>query len=219
MLQLTKKTTLPTIKKYLPDNPLIVEAGAFDGCDTKHLSAFFPHGQIHSFEPVPEIFALLEENTKSLSNVTRHQYALGDSIGSTTLHISEKPSEPGQPFQAGSLLKPKERLTWSDVTYPRTIKVPITTLDDWAAQRAIDHVDFLWLDMQGYELNVLKASQKILPTVKVIFTEVEFIEAYEGQYQYEDVRAWLESQGFTMVGKDFPDKPTWFFGNALFVRQ
>jgi hypothetical protein len=94
------------------------------------------------------------------------------------------------------------------------------TIDAWAKQGAVQNIDFMWLDMQGYELNALKASPKIFKTVKAVLIEVEFVEAYEGQYMYNDVKQWFEQQGFAMVATDFDvKKPAWFWGNALFVRS
>jgi hypothetical protein len=40
-----------------------------------------------------------------------------------------------------------------------------------------------------------------------------------GQAQYEQTKAWLESQGFTAVAQDFADTTSWIYGNVLFVRK
>jgi 2-O-methyltransferase len=213
-----KSQILPHLTQYLPDNPIVVEAGAFDGTDTRKISAHWPNGIIHAFEPVPDIFAILEQKTGHLPNVVRHHIALSDHDGSATLYVSEKPSRPGEPFQAGTLLKPKERLNHSPITYPRTITVPTITLDTWAIQNQINHIDFMWLDLQGLALPVLKGGQQILKTVRALFIEVEFIEAYEGQAQYAEIRAWLDTQGFRAIAQDFIDTTSWIYGNVLFVR-
>ncbi len=214
-----KNQILSYVANYLPDNPIIVEAGAFDGTDTQKMSAQWPQGTIHAFEPVADIFAILEAKTKHCSNIMRHQIALSDQNGSAILYISEKPSRPGEPFQAGTLLKPKERLKHSPITYPRTITVPTITLDSWATQQNIDHIDFMWLDLQGLALPVLKGGINILKTVRALFVEVEFIEAYEGQAQYEEIRSWLEMQGFKAIAQDFLDTTSWIYGNVLFVKK
>lgn len=214
-----KNQILPHIKQHLPDNPIIVEAGSFDGTDTRKMSTQWPYGTIHAFEPIPDVFTLLEKNTADLPNVIRHHLALSDHNGSAMLYVSEKPSRPGEPFQAGTLLKPKERLKHSPITYPRTITVPTITLDTWAQENNIDHIDFMWLDLQGMALPVLKGGANILKMVKVLFVELEFIEAYEGQAQYEETKAWLESQGFTAIAQDFTDTTSWIYGNVLFLRE
>jgi len=219
MQRITKKELLPLIKQYIPDNPVIVEAGCFDGSDTLKLSQFWPAATIHAFEPVPEIFAILLKNTCQRANIAHYNVALSSHTGSAPLHLSSKPTDPEAPFRAASLLQPKERLRWSDVTYPKTIEVNTITLDSWAEQQGIDHVDFLWLDVQGYALPILQASPRMVSTLRVLYVEVEFIEAYEGQHQYHAVKTWLESQGFVMTARDFDDTPHWFFGNALFTKS
>lgn len=216
---LKKSEKLSFIANYLPENPLIVEAGAYNGADSKRMSRFFPGATIHSFEPVPEIFAELCKKTAGFSNINRHNIALASSNGTATFYVSEKPSWPGVPFQAGSLLAPKERLHHSPITFPHTIEVPTITLDTWAEQNNIDHVDFIWLDTQGTELSILQASPKMLATIKVIFTEVEFIEAYAGQPTYDDVVAWAEKNGFAFVAKDFNEETKAFLGNVILVRK
>ena len=214
-----KSHILPYLTQYLPNDPIIVEAGAFDGTDTRKISAQWPTGTIHAFEPVPDIFVMLEAKTSNCANVVRHHVALSDHNGSATLYVSEKPSRPGEPFQAGTLLKPKERLKYSPITYPSTITVPTMTLDTWTEQNNVDHIDFMWLDLQGMALPVLKGGVNILKTVRALFIEVEFIEAYEGQAQYEEIRAWLDSQGFTAIAQDFADTSSWIYGNVLFIKK
>ncbi len=214
-----KNNLLPLISPLLPSNPIVVEAGAFDGTDTKIISQFWPQGTIHAFEPVPEIFTKLKKNTSDLHNVVRHEIALSTATGNTTFYVSEKPSRPGEPFKAGSLLKPKERLKWSDIEYKKTINVPIITLDDWAQKNNVTHIDFMWLDVQGHALHILKAAPQLLKTIKILFVEVEFIQAYENQYQYNDVKTWLEQNGFVEIGRDFENTNKWFYGNALFRKK
>ncbi len=219
MTIINKNSLFPFVEPHLSSHPVIVEAGAFDGKDTIRMKNFWPGATIHAFEPVPEIFNLLVHNTRTLSDVHCYPYALSDATGSASFYVSESPDFPGKPFQAGSLLPPKERLALSPVTYPRTITVDTITGDDWAQKFSISHVDFLWLDMQGYELNALKAAPQLVATVKALYTEVEFIEAYKGQYLYNDVKNWLEKNGFRIIAQDFPEQPKWFFGNLLFIRK
>jgi len=214
----SKKNIFAFLKTILPSNPIIIEAGSFKGKDTKRLSSNWPHGAMYAFEPVPEIFARLQQKTQKLKNISCFQLALSNTTGKATFYVSEKSSKKEQPFPAGSLKKPKERLKWSDVTYPKTISVQTMTLDAWAAQNKIEHVDFLWLDVQGNAYEILQGAQKLLPTIKAIWTEVEFIEAYENQMQYEQLKEYLASKGFQEIAKDFEHQTEWFFGNVLFVK-
>ncbi len=207
-------------KAYLPSSPTILEAGSFTGHDTIRLATVWPHGTVHAFEPVPDIFQQLKNNTLSHKNIHCYQLALSDRVGTAQLYRSEKPNKPGKTTQASSLLAPKERLTHSAIIFPDTITITTTTIDAWAGENSLSHIDFLWLDLQGYELPVLKAAAHILPTVKALYCEVQFIESYAGNPLYPEVRAWLEEQGFTMVARDFEEgEAKSFFGNTLFARK
>ena len=211
--------TIDIVKSFLSDNPTIVEAGAFDGNDTRKMALEWPKGIVHAFEPVPEIFHRLCNNTSMFTNIQYHPVALSDHNGTAQFYISERPNKPGIASQAGSLYKPKERLSKSPLIFPRIITVPTITLDQWAHENGISAIDLLWLDTQGHELAILQAAPKMIKNIKVVLAEVSFIESYEGQPLYEDVVAWMTEHSFEYVGRDFVDTTSFFFGNTLFVRK
>lgn len=211
--------TINAIEQFLPTNPIIVEAGAFDGNDTNKMAQRWPHGTIHAFEPVPEIYERLLRNTTKHTNIVYHPYALSDKNDTELFYISERPTKPGIASQAGSLHAPKERLTKSPLIFPRTMMVKTITLPTWAKQNNITHIDLLWLDTQGHELAILQAAEQFLPHIRVILAEVSFIESYHNQPLYNDVIQWMAQHGFEHIGCDFSDQNKTFFGNALFVNK
>jgi len=208
---------LALVKPYLPANPVILEAGAYNGKDSVRLSTEWPFGHVHTFEPVPELFQEVAHRIKPYPNITAYQLALADKVGEATFYLSEYSFKPGVPSESSSLLPPKEHLSRvSFVLFNNKINVATTTIDAWAEQNNINSIDFMWLDMQGYELPALKAAPKILASTKALLTEIEFVEAYEGQALYTELKAWLEDQGFEMIAQN--DQNGWF-GDALFVRK
>jgi FkbM family methyltransferase len=207
------------VKPYLSHNPIIIEAGAFKGNDTIRLAQQWPEGTVYAFEPVPELYQQLVITTQPYPNIHCYQLALSDKNGTAEFYVSEKPTKPGKPSQAGSLLAPKERLKHSPLQFPHIIHVTTITLDSWAKENNIDHIDFAWLDLQGLELAVLQAAPTMLKTIKILYLEVGFIEGYAGQPTYPIVKQWLEKESFQEIGKDFTNTTDWFFGNCLFVRK
>ena len=118
---------------------------------------------------------------------------------------------------SSSLLQPTGHLIdHPDTFFRETIMVRTMTIDDWAREQSINAIDLLWLDMQGLELAVLKASPQILKTVRVIHTEVSVREQYANTPLYPEVRSWLAEQGFRVEVEAIP--PSWDGGNVLFVR-
>ena len=199
---------------FLPPNPVIVEAGAFDGYDTMQFSRIWPRGRIHAFEPVPTLFARLRRRLFLFPNVQCYPLALGAMSGPMTMYVSG-----GSSTASSSLLPPKGHLTdFPTVTFDQQITVQSVTLDDWAAARQIDHVDAIWLDLQGYELQMLQAAPRILPTVRAIVSEISLNETYAGVATYPVLRDWLLSQGLREAEANL-DVAGGNYGNALFVRD
>jgi hypothetical protein len=138
---------------------------------------------------------------------------LSDKTGVSNMYVSS-----GSYDGSSSLLHPKEHLEdHPDVLFNDVLQVNTTSLDDWASQRNINKIDLLWLDMQGYEHQMLKASETIFPQVKVLHTEVSTRETYENVVRYEELKSWLEVKGFVEVYKALPESAD--MGNVLFVRK
>lgn len=215
---LPREECVKRIVSLLPSNPLIVEAGAFNGSDTRCFVKQWPESTIHAFEPVPSIFEQLVENTRLFPNVTCHQLALSNSNGTALLHIAEKHSKPGIPSQASSLLVPNPETTSPRIHFPTSIQVPTITLDSWAEQNQITHLDLLWLDLQGLELAVSQAALHTLKKTHVIVLEAATIQRYEGQPLADEIIAWMHVNGFKAIARDF-DGIDLKFGNVVFRNQ
>jgi FkbM family methyltransferase len=205
-----EKISKSILKSLLPKNPVIVDCGAHDGTDSILLAKIL-RGTVHAFEPVPAIYQRLIRNTADF-DIKSYSIALSDVNGKAIFNVSSGTSD-----ASSSLLKPKEHLLdHPTVTFEDHLTVQTSTLDDWAAQNGIAGVDLLWLDMQGAELKMLAASKTILPTVKVIHSEVSTKETYEGTCTYNQLAEFLKSQGFTVMIEAIPHGAD--MGNVLFVR-
>jgi len=200
-------------KPYLPKNPVIIDCGAHMGTDSIELHKIFPGAYIHSFEPVPVIFDKLCQKTKPYKNIFTYNLALSNKDESTKMFVSSSGSD-----GSSSLLAPKTHLQdHPAVLFNEVIEINTKKLDTWAEEHNIDRVDFLWLDMQGFEYQMLFASHKILPTVKVIHTEVSLKETYEGVLIYPLFKKWLEEHGFIVIKEMIPEGTD--MGNVVFVRK
>jgi FkbM family methyltransferase len=200
------------IAAELPDDPVIVEAGAHIGRDTMRLAHAWPRGHVHAFEPVPAVYAQLRRNVARQQNVTTYPLAAGVADGAATLHISGGASD-----GSSSLLAPAAHLdVHPDVTFAEEIEVRAVTLDSWATTNRIGRVDFLWLDLQGAELGVLRAAPRVLEGVRAIQSEVSLLETYAGVTTYGPYREWLAEQGFDVSHESLEWED---MGDVLFVRR
>lgn len=198
------------IAQFLPSNPVILEAGADTGSDTLEMLAAWPGATVHAFEPVPKSFLALTEATMNCPTVHCYNLGLGSKTGTEIMYVSNT-------LSSSSLLKPAEHLQQHPhISFKNNLSVQVVTIDVWARAHNISRIDCLWLDLQGMELQVLKAAIRILPTVKVIYTEVSLIETYEGVALYPELKAFLMEQGFVVKQEQLPWPD---MGNVLFVRE
>lgn len=196
---------LDYVRQFLPSDPVIVEAGGHWGEDTERLKRIWPQATLHVFEPLPDSYKILVEHTKHLSDVFCYPFALGDFVGETDFYINEEnsgASSIGSPLAKGEMWREKP------------IRVPITTLAKWQADCQISHVDFMWLDMEGFELFALRNSGDLLSSVSAIYTEVNYQRTRTVCGVFPLLHLFLSMQGFRQVWCTDPN----IFGDALYVK-
>lgn len=210
----TEETIRELIRLYLPSNPVILEAGAHFGEDTMRMKAMWPECIVHAFEPHPDNYHRLIRTTHGVRGVFCYPLALSDMIGTAKFYRCRLHEG------ASSLLHsaPFKQAIYNDQT---PIMVQCLTLDEWARQNNVDHIDFCWLDMEGAELKMLQHASTILPTVRAIYIEVNFQEFRTGMVQYKDIKHFFATHGFKQLWMT-PGKtglPQEEQANVLFIRE
>lgn len=205
---------LDLINSFLPENPVVFEVGAKDGDDSVKLANMWPTGKIISFEANPNQFKFYEEKASAHSNMFGYNLAVNTYNGEATFHICWGTGGTDPVFEgASSLLEASEAM---EIHYmgPK-ITVPCVIFDDWCQENHVEHVDFMWLDLEGFESQFLSSSPRIVDTVKVIYTETNFFKFRKGTTQFDDLKAFLRDQGFTPIAHWYNEG---LQGDAIFVR-
>ena len=209
------------IRKHVPKDPIILEAGAHLGEDSARLVQFLNPEKLYAFEPVPELFKTLKERTASLAAVECFPYALAEQCGTAELHVSSGYHEVSGHSRvpadgSSSLLRPTGHLELCpNVEFNRQVEVTVTTIDDFAKQQNLSRIDFMWLDLQGMELKALQGAETLLRTVSSVYLEASTKELYQGAPTFAEVEQWMRSRGFIPKYVAIPKDG---HGNALFVR-
>ena len=136
------------------NNPLIIDCGANIGLSVLYLKRLYPGSRIIAFEPDLNVFNTLEENIKTfnISEIELVRKAVWKSEG--FLEFTSEGSDAG-------------RLSESEESDLKKYQVPTVRLSDYLKQP----VDFLKIDIEGAETEVLKDCQSELVNVKNIFVE------------------------------------------------
>lgn len=163
------------------------------------------------FEPQKHCFEQLCNKAKvvGLSNGKFVNKALGNKIGKV-----EMTSDPTG--LCGSILKPKLHLELSpDVIFSVNEEVELSTMDFEIGE---DHkYNFLNMDTQGYELEVLKGAKKTLEKIDYIYTEVNQAEVYENNAMIEELDLFLKDYDMERVATGWHGSQTW--GDAFYIRR
>ena len=211
----------------LTDPPVVVEIGAHYGEDSYYFLETFEEIELYCFEPDPRNIEMIKKYLdttrftlieKAVSNVDDKQVKFYLSYKENFDHIKMLHKyrwidesdylDKNLNRSGASSLKPGLD-TVSEVCFVETI-----TLDTWAKEANIEHIDFIWVDVQGAERSVIEGAEHMLQHTDYIFTEF-------GEDQYQDYLS-REHTFHEFISRGFEVVPAHTSagekGNALFRR-
>lgn len=145
-------------------------------------------------EPIPEVFAQLQENIKSFSNQIAYECLLSDQDDiEYQFNIADNNGASSSILDFGL-----HAHVWPEVKYARAISIKSKTLPRLVRDMNIDisKYDAMVLDTQGSELLILKGAGPLLSHFKYIKTEVSDFEAYKDCCTLTEMTGFLEGLGF-----------------------
>jgi len=144
------------VRNTISHNSCVLDVGANIGVTSVLFAGAATSGQIHSFEPSPTAFPLLQATIRAnhLTNVTPHQLACGAQKGQLTFFDNPDSAS------ASHLAVADRALGRSNTT------VDVTTLDDFVQEHAIERLDLVKIDVEGLELDVLTGASDVLSQLK-----------------------------------------------------
>jgi FkbM family methyltransferase len=164
---------LQAIAPLVARDAVCIDAGANIGLYTLAMSSLAPQGRVLAFEPSPATAGHLQENVRrnGATNVDVCPVALADRTGTVQFHDISF-------FSAGSFAADDASILTSD-SYGSTVReTPVTTLDAVVAERGLERVDLVKIDVEGAELSVLAGAAATLaahrPTVVLEFNSFAF---------------------------------------------
>lgn len=174
----------------------VVDVGANVGQFSLLVRALHPVARITAFEPLPDAAARYRQVFEGDDQVTLHEAAISPKAGTATMHVSAS-------ADSSSLLPISERQSelFPGTGEVGTIDVAVGPLDQFVDATEIQAPAMLKIDVQGFELEVLRGSAARLTAFEYVYVEASFEALYEDQALFTDVEAFLLSQGFEEVGR------------------
>ena len=194
----------------------ILDVGANRGQFTLYALARFPLARIIAFEPLPAARENMSRLFEGETRVDIVPYALGETDGEVVMHLSARED-------SSSLLPVGEGQvsTFPGTDEIGTTSVEVRTLDGVLADRELGKPALLKVDVQGFELPLLRGAEKSLGLFDQILIEASFVELYEGQALFPEVSQYLEKHGFRLVAgniSSYDSSGRWLQGDFVYER-
>jgi len=159
-------------RKFIKPGGVLFDVGANIGQYSLLASKLMGQtGKIYAFEPSQDIQPRLQENINlnAFKNIEIIPYAVAARSGKMKFYRANEEGNQG----VGSLMPAQDYR--SEIRSAEGVNVDVVSLDDFCESRGIKQVDFLKIDVEGYDLEVLKGAENLMernPDL-VIMSEVE----------------------------------------------
>ena len=142
---------------HIPTNGVIVDVGAHSGQFANLFAAMAARGRVYAFEPSAYARSIMSVALRlnRIGNVSVAPLGLSDAPGELVLHTPRK--------RWGSLgfgLAHLGEQSGGAGTFDQT--VALTTLDAFAKDHGLERLDFVKVDVEGWELRALKGAERCL---------------------------------------------------------
>lgn len=173
----------------------VVDVGANRGQFALISRKVFPRAKIYSFEPLAEPAQIFNRVFVNVPEVTLYPYAIGLERKTAVMHVTEDDDS------SSILPVTKTQSTmFRGATERETRQVTVLPLSQALGDRSIPQASLLKIDVQGFELEVLKGCEDILNRFSNLYIECSFLELYQGQALAHQVITWLAQRNFTLKG-------------------
>lgn len=196
----------------------VLDVGANVGQFATMISKILSNVNIYSFEPLSDCYKELIKNTRHLNNINCFNFALGEKESETIIYHNEfSPSS--------SILKMKElhKKIFPQTTHSFSEVIQIRNLDSVNNEVNWIQKTLLKIDVQGFELSVLRGANSSLNKIDIIIIETIFLELYKNQARFDDIYNFLVERNFSYQGnfdqvKD-PKSGRIIYADAIFIRN
>lgn len=173
----------------------VLDIGANTGQFARTIMAVLPDVHIYAFEPLPDCFQQLQAHLGQAQKFTAFNVGLGEQSGK--LSFERNVYSPSSSFLKMTE-QHREAFPYTRDSHQVTVKVEC--LDDLAKNLMITEPLLIKIDVQGYELHVLRGGEQTIKRARMLIVETSFETLYEKQPLFDDVYCLLRNWGFAYVG-------------------
>jgi FkbM family methyltransferase len=185
------------LPQFLKEGDLVLDVGANIGYFSLKFSKYIgENGYVIAFEPNPETFSILQKNTKNRKNVECLNLGLSEENDSLNLFVANNNINTASflsEYPAEHLLEHEKSV--ADI---KKYKVDLVNGTSFLHKRKINSINFLKIDVEGWEINVLKGLDAVIKSSPglVIFIELNMLSQEMSGYKPDDLFKYIIGLGF-----------------------
>jgi FkbM family methyltransferase len=183
------------------DSTLILDIGANRGQSIKIFRKIFKNSTILAFEPAEKTYRNLEKGFAMIENVHLYNFGFGEKSGIVKFYESalDETSTMIYPETTSSYFKLKKSiLLLNEKKMFNETQVQIETLDQFILKNSLSTIDLLKIDVEGFELQVLRGATKSLRARKFLNIQVERHEDNMRGTQSSEISSLLKTHGYEL---------------------
>lgn len=186
------KDEFAAIELLVKPGDIIFDVGAHIGLHSVFMSQKIGcKGKIYAFEPVLKTYWELKETIalNKCDNIIPINSALFDSIGKKSMHIFQEDNSEWNSFGIPATEEDKPI---------KTQQVDTTTLEEFVKEKNISCIDFIKIDAEGTEKNVLNGAVELLKNkqIKFLSFEISQLPLLGTKFTAKEIFAALELNGY-----------------------
>jgi FkbM family methyltransferase len=200
-----------TFDKYITTRRGVLHVGAHEGQERAWYNKQ-GFSRVVWFEPNTEVCKVLQRNIMTFPNQICFNIGIHDELTKATLHLSSNNGESSSILEFGT-----HKEHHPNVKYIGQQEITMMRMDDFLIWGCYDmnEFNFLNIDVQGVELNVLKSFGELIRELDYIYLEVNAEEVYKGCALLPDIDSYLKHYGFLRLATVMT-KANW--GDAFYKR-
>jgi len=178
------------------DVRVVFDVGANIGDITLAAARSFPNAHIYSFEPVSATYRMLCENIKNYSErISPHNFGFFNVSKRLDIHITS--------FHGASSILDQSlnhKSAHPHIRETGTESVQVFTLDSFMADKSIDRIDIMKIDVEGTELEVIEGGRETFRNkVDNLFIELSFLRRNRESPYWVEICKLLYDLGFMLI--------------------
>lgn len=168
-----ERRSLAICQQVIKPGDTVIEVGGHIG----YLSLFFsqlagPTGQVHVFEPGLNNLPYIERNIQCRPNITLVRKAVSNENGTATFYQEDLTGQNNSMVKDFDVLQRNLQNAFEKGIQVTEVQVAVIRGDDYVAQQGITP-DFIKIDVEGFEFEVLDGFRQTLRHRPVLFVEVQ----------------------------------------------